>query len=294
MYSELGKTNEKYICVIGDSFAGNRKERITGVTSFDWSWVNLLEANNSGELIGRSFPGQSFFHQRRWFMDHMSDWKHIEDTVLVFVHTQYARLPHLKDVAVTPQVFKADRNNPEQNELYYRDPTGVLFDLVTTFYSSSLFDEEFYRFAFISWLKELNELTVNFKKVIHLFGFDNDMGKMPFKQQRFYFEKMAIANSVPVTTTLMSMAAAERGTLSKWGGSDLGPNVQNHLNKQNNIELAKFMQWAINDVDPGKLLEIPLASFDLKDQSMIYNIEPHKENFIKGQEIPGNKIRNKR
>lgn len=294
MYSELGKTNEEYICVIGDSFAGNRRDCIPGMPSFDWSWVNLIESNNAGKTIGLSFPGQSFWHQRRWFMDHMSDWKHVENTVLVFVHTQYARLPHLNDVAVTPQVFKADRNNPAQNELYFKDPSGALFDLAKTFYSSALFEHEFYRFAFLSWLKEINELTVNFKKVIHLFGFDNDIGRMPFKHQRFYFEKMAMPNSVPVTTSLLSIAAAERGTLENWGGSDHGNNIQNHLSKHNNIELAKFVQWAINDAIAGQLAEIPTASFNLKDPAIICNIAAHKEDFIVGQEIPGNKIRNKR
>jgi hypothetical protein len=60
------------------------------------------------------------------------------------------------------------------------------------------------------------------------------------------------------------------------------------------MELAKFVQWTINDATAGQLAEIPTASFDLKDPSAIYNILAHREDFIVGQEIPGNTIRNKR
>jgi hypothetical protein len=287
MYSELNKTDEEYICVIGDSFAGNRRGTKTNISSYDWSWVNLLEANNSGKVVGKSFPGQSFWHQRRWFMDNLMDWPRVKNTVLIFVHTQYARLPHINDLPITGHIFKADRNNPEQNELYFKDPTGSLFDLAKTFYSSSMYDEEFYKFAFIAWLKEINEVTVNYKKVIHLFGFENSLANLPSTQHRFYLEKLAQGNSIPVTNTLVSLTAAERGSISAFGGPDIGPNVQNHLNKHNNIELAKFIQWTINEARPGVARHIPLETFDLKDPSLIHHIALHRPDFDKRFEIPG-------
>lgn len=288
MYAELGKTDEEYICIIGDSFAGHRADSTVDVKSYDWSWVNLIEANNSGKLIGRSFPGQSFWHQRRWFTKNMIEWHSVRKTVLIFVHTQHHRLPHLTDIPITGQVLRADRSNPGQNELFKADPSGALFDLAAAFYSSGMFDQEFYRFGFISWLKEINEIAVNFKKVIHLFGFENGLSNLPNKEHRFYLEKLAQGNSTPVTTTLVSLTAAQRGSRT-WGGPDLGPDVQNHLNKHNNIELAKFVQYLINEDKPGFPRHIPLGSFDIKDPTMIENIKVKRAGFNPYYEIPGAK-----
>lgn len=290
MYTELTKTDEEYICIIGDSFAGNRKDSTNGLISYDWSWVNLIEQYNSGKLIGKSFPGQSFFHQRRWFVENMLDFPRVKSTVLIFVHTQHHRLPHLQDIPVTGHTVIANRNDPHQNELFKVDPSGSLFDLAKTFYCSGLFAEEFYRFGFMSFLNEINELTVNFKKVIHLFGFENGLSNQPNKKQRFYLGKLAQGNSIPVTTTLVSMTAAERGSRSAFGGPDVGPHVQNHFNKHNNIELAKYIQWLINESATGELRNIPLETFNLKDPSLVEHIRRYREGFDKLYEIPGNKL----
>lgn len=266
----MKKTNEKYICIVGDSFAGNRAESMPGMKSLDWSWVNLIEANNSGKLIGKSFPGQSFWHQRRWFMQNMSDWPHAADTVLIFVHTEYHRLPHLKDIPITGYVTVADRNNPKQNELFKADPSGSLFDLARTFYCSSMYDEEFYRFSWISWLKEINEITGHYKKVLHLFGFENGLSALPNKNSNFYLANLAQGNATPVTNTLVSLTRAERGSVAAFGGPDNGPDVQNHLNKHNNLELARFVQYLMSDESkPGVARHMPFERFDLKDDSLI-------------------------
>lgn len=277
MDSTLRKTNEKYICIVGDSFAGNRAESMPGMKSLDWSWVNLIEANNSGRLIGKSFPGQSFWHQRRWFMQNMSDWPHAADTVLIFVHTESHRLPHRRDVPITGQLFHANRNDPKQNEIFGIDPSGALFDLAKTFYCSSMYVEEFYKFSFIAWLKELNEITVNYKKVIHFFGFNNGLSNLTDEISNFSLANLAQANSTPVTNTLVSLTLAERGSPSAFGGPDNGPDVQNHLNKRNNLEFAKFVQYLMSSESmPGVPREIPIERFDLKDNSLIEFIKLYK------------------
>jgi hypothetical protein len=288
MSSELVKTNEEYICVVGDSFAGNRlgMAKEYGQT-YDWSWVRLLEDNNNGKLIGKSFPGQSYFHQRRWFMQNMLDHHQAASTVLIFVHTHHTRLPHILDVPVTGQVFAADKNDPGTNELYKQDPSGSLFDLVRTFYTSNLYVDDFYQHALIAWLKEIAELTVYFKKVIHLFAFDNGFSNLPNRSNRFYLETLAVGNSIVVDTTLVSLVAAERGNL-RFGGPDMNPGVQNHLNKHNNQELCKFIQYLMNEGTTGKIYSLPLDYFDLKDRSLIENIKPHRGgNFDPLYLIPG-------
>ncbi len=292
MYSELAQTNEEYICVIGDSFAGNRIETgpdVMGET-YEWSWVELLRTGNTGELIGNSFPGQSFFHQRRWFMENMLDHLRIKSTILVFVHTHHARLPHCRNVPATMHVLEADKSDPESNELHTRDPSGELFDLVKNFYTSELYVEGFYQHAFISWIKEIQELTVNFKKVIHIFGFDNGFSNLPSKVSRFYLETLSKGNAIVVDTTLVSLVAAERGHL-KFGGPDLGANVQNHLNKHNNIEFCKFIQYLINEGCTGKTYSIRTNSFNLKKPGLIKKIKPHRGgNFDPQYLIPGARI----
>lgn len=288
MYSELSKTDEEYICVVGDSFAANRTGSTRGYgQTYDWSWVQLLEKHNSGKLIGQSFPGQSYFHQRRWFMQNMLDHHRTRSTVLVFIHTHYARLPHIQDLPVTGHVFKADKNDPNGNELYKQDPSGALFDLVKTYYSSNLYVDDFYQHAFIAWLKEIAEITVHFKKVIHVFAFQNDLSTLPNRSNRFYLETLAAGNAIVVDTTLVSLVAAERGNL-KFGGPDIGPNVQNHLNKQNNLEFCKYIQYLINEGETGMIHSMPLDTFDLKDKSLIDNIKPHRGgNFDPLYLIPG-------
>lgn len=280
MDSTLIKTNEEYICVIGDSFAGNRNYSSFNMgASYDWSWVNLIEANNSGQLIGKSFPGQSYFHQRRWFMENMIiDYKNSSSTVLIFLHSHWSRLPHMRDVPITAQVLLADKDNPKSNELFNADPTGKLFELAKEYYLSELFVEEFYQHSFYMWLKEIAEYTVNFKRVIHLFAYDAGLSDLPSRISRFYPELIVNHNTIMVNTTLKSLVAAERGS-AIFGGPDIGPNVQNHFNKHNNIQLCKFIQSLINDPDSGKSLSIPLDTFDIKDPSLIETILPHRVDF---------------
>jgi hypothetical protein len=277
MENTLRKTNEEYICIVGDSFAGNRAESMPGMQSLDWSWVNLIEANNSGKLIGKSFPGQSFWHQRRWFMQNMSNWSHAPDTVLIFVHTEHWRLPHIKDIPITGRIIVADINNPKDNELFKADPSGSLFDLARTFYCSGMFDPEFYGFSFISWLKEINEITANYKRVIHFFGFETGLSALPNKHNNFCLENLARGNSTPVTNTLVSMTRAERGSVTAFGGPDNGPDVQNHLNKHNNLEFARFVQHLMSDKSTaGTAVRMPIERFNLKDKSLIEYIKLRK------------------
>lgn len=277
MENALRKTNEKYICIVGDSFAGNRAESTPGVRSLDWSWVNLIEANNSGKLIGKSFPGQSFWHQRRWFMENMSNWPHAADTVLIFAHTEHWRLPHIKDIPITGNILQADRNNPGLGEIFKADPSGALFDLARAFYCSGMFDQEFYKFSFISWLKEINEITANYKRVIHFFGFETGLSVLPDKYNNFCLADLARGNSTPVTNTLVSLTRAERGSVSAYGGPDNGPDVQNHLNKHSNLEFARFVQHLMSDEStPGIAMRFPIERFNLKDKSLIEHIRLRK------------------
>lgn len=276
-------TKEKSICVLGDSFAGHRNNaewnKIDKSLNKDWSWVNLLEANNTGSFTGRSFPGQSYFHQRRWYyynmLFHHAD---IDQTVIVFVHTNHARLPHTRDIPITGQVLSADKNDPKSNELYSIDPSGRLFDFAHTFYLSQFYVDDFYTSAFASWLAELPELTKNYKKVIHLFGFENKLNTLPNFMSRFYVGKLLTPNAVVVQDSLVSISLAERGGKS-WGGPDHGPDRQNHFNKHNNQCLFEEVTHIINRVPGGTLHKMDLSKWQLKDKSLLETVKLHRDDF---------------
>ena len=277
-------TNEKSICVIGDSFAGNRNNAEWNKTdkrlNKDWSWVNLLEANNSGEFNGRSYPGQSYFHQRRWYYYNMifHNEHDTSDTILVLVHTNHGRLPHMRDLPITGQVVFADKHDPKSNELYKADPSGRTFDFAHTFYLSQFYVDEFYFSAFTSWLAELPELTKHYKKVIHLFGFETKLNTLPNFMSRFYVGKLLTPNSVVVQDTLVSLSMAERGS-REWGGPDVGPDRQNHFNKHNNECLFNELTYIINNVPGGTFHKMDLSKWDLKDRSLLETMKLYRDGF---------------
>lgn len=278
---------EKIICVIGDSFAGHRNNADWNNRgpkfNHAWSWVNLLETEYCYDMKGKSFPGQSFWHQRRWLMDYI--FKNplfkdsAQDTVLIICHTETHRLPcQNHDWPITGHILKADKLDPDNNELYRMDPSGTLFDLVKAYYLSELFVSDFYDNSFYSWLNELPELTRKFKKVIHFFGFECGLDDLPNKISRFYLDKLSAPNSVVVKTTLLSMSLAERGH-RRWGGPDIGLDRANHFNLHNNRQMFEEIKHIIENVPGGSCYELDYKKWDLKDPSMVHVLKMPKSNF---------------
>jgi hypothetical protein len=268
-------TTNTNICIIGDSFAGHRHSNDSILEkSASWSWVNLIEDNSTGLFSGQGFPGQSFWHQRRWFLNWQDNRTDRPETVLIFVHTNSWRIPHEKDVPVTGQVLSANKHSRD-NELLNIDPSGSLFDLAKTFYVSNLYVGEFYQFAHLAWLQEIPRLTTRYKKVIHLFGFENKMSDLPNRQNSFCIEQLITDNSIVVRNELMSLSMAEKGN-TNWGGTD-DHGKQNHLGEHNNIQLAQFVQYLINEQAPGTSVEIPVERWKLKDPNLIKLIRLNKE-----------------
>lgn len=276
-------TKETSICVIGDSFAGHRNNaewnKLDRKLNKDWSWVNLLEANNEGGFTGRSFPGQCYFHQRRWYYYNMI-FHHAnpEETVLIFVHTSHGRLPHMRDIPVTGNVLFADPNSPQTNELYRIDPEGHMFDFAKTFYLSQFYVDEFYFSAYAGWLDELPELTRKFKKVIHMFGFETKLNTLPNFASRFYVGKLLAPNSIVVADSLCSITMAERGNRD-WGGPDMGTDRANHFNRHNNEQLFEQVTHIINNVPGNTYHKLDLSTWQLTDRKLLEVVKLHRDDF---------------
>ncbi len=288
-------TKEQIIYVLGDSFAGHRSNadwnRDPNMNK-PWSWVNLLESELCHTMLGKSFGGQSFWHQRRQLFrdlfpipgDMVTNSGMLKNnepnTILIICHTETHRLPvRSKNLSVTGHILNADKHDPHSNEIYNFDPSGSLFDLVKTFYLSELFVYDFYDNAFYTWLNELPALTKNFKKVIHFFGFKNGMDTLPNRVSRFYLDKLLAPNAVIVKTLLLSLHQAERGNKSTWGGPDVGDDRANHFNLHNNRQMFEEIKHIIENVPGGDYHEINLANWDLKNELFVELLKPHRLDF---------------
>lgn len=281
-------TKEQIIYVVGDSFAGHRSNadwnRDPDMNK-PWSWVNLLESELCHIMLGKSFAGQSFWHQRRWlFRDMVANSEMFKNnapnTILIICHTDTHRLPvRNNNLSVTGHILTADKRDPHSNEIYKVDPSGSLFDLVKAFYLSELFVDEFYDNAFYTWLNELPALTKNFKKVIHFFGFENGMNTLPNNVSRFYLDKLLAPNAVIVKTLLLSLTLAERGNKSTWGGPDVGHDRANHFNPHNNRQMFEEVKHIIENVPGGSYHEINLDNWDLKNKLFVDLLKPHRPDF---------------
>lgn len=259
------------ICVVGDSFCGHRSNaEFELLRSFPWSWVNLLSTDYGKNVIGKSFPGQSYYHQRRWFYQNFQNIKDQGNTVLIFCHTNSSRLPHNNNFPVTSWVTKTKKES-DSNELKHFDPDGKLFDLANDFFSSNLFVKDFYSSVMLSWLAELPELTRNFKKVIHFFGFDDKLGQLPDHRHTFTIGDLVTDNSVVVLNTLVSMTFAERGTTNTFGGPDV--EHANHWNKHNNFSMFEEVKHIIEQVPGKSYYEFDLAKWNLVDDTLVKKIK---------------------
>ncbi len=265
---------ETIICVVGDSYAGHRPNAKYSSLLVPWSWVFKLEGE-CHKLTGESFPGQSYWHQRRWFFANQHNHRYERETVLIFCHTTSSRLPHEKDFPVTGQVLRADVKDPRSNELFFLDPTGELFNLAKSFYSSDLFVEHFYANAMYAWLAELPKLTQNYKKVIHFFGFEDGLNSLPDYRSQFCVNDLVTDNSVVVLNPLKTLTHAERGNTT-WGGPDIGPDRANHFNQHNNHCMFEEIKHIIKNVPSGSVREIDTTNWDLVDRSLIGKIKLHR------------------
>jgi hypothetical protein len=244
------------LLIVGDSFCVNRTSPA--------SWVNILKnLYPKSKITGKGFSGQSYWHQRRWFLENFS--KNPENTSIIFCHTSALRLPCFRDVPITPWVLSIDDPSSKSNELLNYDEDNRIYNLARSFYSSELYDERFYIWTNEKWYHELSTLTKNFSKVIHLFGFDFKEDKKPMLQK----------NSILCTTLLRSLSVAELGCNESmplsmvFGGPD--PRV-NHFNSHNNIQLALFLKNVLDDTKLGSIVKIKnLSEWDLKDKNLVEN-----------------------
>lgn len=266
---------ESIICVIGDSFAGHRSNsKFKEYASHDWSWVNQLQGQ-CYKLTGESFPGQSFWHQRRWYFKNQNGHRYAHETILIFCHTEWSRLPHIKDLPINAYLLKDDYD-PNNSDFLKFDSTGDLTKLVKDFYLSELFVNDFYAYAWLSWLAELPKITKNYKKVIHFFGFNNGLDVLPKVGLQRSLADLVNDNSVVVLTPLRSLVQAERGN-HQWGGRDLGPDRANHFNQHNNNCMFEEIMHIIKHVPGGSVREIDITNWNLKDKTQIEKIKLHKD-----------------
>jgi len=242
------------LLVLGDSFCANRTE--------PESWVKILKNFYPNfKLTGRGFGGQSWWHQRRWLLENFPTSP--ESTTAIFCHTGALRLPCVRDIPVTPWVLSLDDPTSLKNELLRHDKDHKIFHLAKSFYSSDLYDQKFYEWASEKWFFELSELTKNFKKVLHIFGFDSKENK----------SVLLNSNAIVCTTLLRSLSIAELSKNQSLPPSQIfgGPDTRlNHFNKHNNIQLALFLKTLIDEGDPKSSVCISnLSEWKLEDQTVV-------------------------
>lgn len=225
---------QKKVFIVGDSYCRYRDEK----TDWPLALAHLLDA----KLEGKGFPGQSFWHQRRWMLQNLDKLQSAD--IILICHTDTARLPCTEDFAIFPKLLDMNTHDAVTSLSNLRNPSRLesthfekLHQLIVDFYKSELFVAEFYDYAWQMWLNELSELTKQFK-VFHLAFNDHILTEL----------KKSNVHGKVVTPALYKLSQCEK---SSWTGN-APDDRRNHLSDKNNIVLANELFRLINDdVDPA-------------------------------------------
>jgi len=179
------------IVIIGDSFCADRKNPIT-------DWPLILSNKLNVPLYGAGFGGQSFWSIRRWMNDKTQHSLFDKQTLLIVCHTEYSRIPSTENLPLNKSVLRTEFQDDIKSdaEIKIKNVVGsnecesdkssinviknfLLLraqktkDVLTDFYLSDLYVEEFYVWAYHAWIKELNNISSEFYKIVHIKGFGN-------------------------------------------------------------------------------------------------------------------------
>lgn len=212
----------KSLVIIGDSFCARRENQ----TNWPIHLAKLLKC----PVTGNGYPGQSWW-TTRYKLEELEHDK--SSTILIVVHTEYLRLPNNHEIPINTGQLLVDKKQPIK-EL---DPWPGVREIASTFYTSDLFCENFYRWAQQAWIKELDADT-EYYAVIHIPAFDS-------------VDLSCVKNGIFVipSTNHRSLRALSDHEIGKknWVGFDPRPN---HFTESNNVNLAKALASIISKLHP--------------------------------------------
>jgi len=242
------------VIIIGDSFCEDRKNPNT-------DWPLILANKLNVPLYGNGFGGQSFWSCRNW----MNDPKHHKlifnkQSLLIVCHTEYSRLPSKENVPFNRGVlqtrFQSDIITDIETKV--KDIFGNSLDellksrinvisnhllsnaqkttkLLKEFYLSDLYVEEFYDWAQQSWIKELNSISSELYKIIHIKGFDTSTISLENNSVLIDFEEFESLRRL----------SSEELIDPDYSGID---RRHNHFKDFNNVILAEKLAKIIQDM----------------------------------------------
>jgi hypothetical protein len=221
------------LAIVGDSFCSDRDQPT--------DWPLILSSMLGVPLVGAGYPGRSWWTTRNWILQNKSTLD--QNTLLIVCHTQHGRLPALNNIGINPGLLQFSKDD-YNNHLKSIDPDGKLLQLVKDFYTSDLYVDEFYKWTFEAWVKELDECAPDFFKVIHIPCFS--MKGSPC----FNNLKNSIVATPSLTTSLREVSVKEVGQ------SVIGyDSRRNHLNDHNNQMLAQALCNIINNNSNKQVFE---------------------------------------
>lgn len=210
------------LVIVGDSFCADRYQ--------DTDWPVFLANKLNVPLHGVGYGGRPWWTTRRWLIENSSII--VKETLVIVCHTNYSRLPSLLDFPINPGLIRAEINS-DKSDIKNLDPSGKLHALVKDFYQSDLYVPDFYKWAKRSWLNELNLMSDDFYKLIHINCFD-DCDHIPTHN----------SCSIQISEELTSLFKASQKELIPHTGDPsqghFGPDTRsNHFSVHNNIKLAE-------------------------------------------------------
>jgi len=210
------------LVIVGDSFCAERYQ--------DTDWPVFLANKLNVPLYGVGYGGRPWWTTRQWILK--NNFLFDKETLVIVCHTHYGRLPSLLDFPINPGLIKAEINS-DKSDIKNLDPTGKLHALVKDFYQSDLYVPEFYKWAKRSWIDELNRISENFYKLIHINCFDDCS-----------YDPTHNSCSIQISEELSSLFKASQKELIPHTGDlsqgHYGPDVRrNHFREHNNIKLAE-------------------------------------------------------
>jgi hypothetical protein len=245
------------VIIIGDSFCFDRTD-----TNTDWPLI--LSKKLNVPLYGKGFAGQSFWPCRNWIND-IQNRKFFNNnkSLLIVCHTEYSRLPSNENVPLNLSVLQHEFEDDVQRDAAtkiknmfgnFKDNSNELVkskidiisdnlllraqktkNLLKEFYLSELYVNEFYNWAQQAWIKELNSMSPEFYKIMHIKGFD---------MTEVIPENNSVLIDIEEFKSLRNLSEQELIN-PNYSGMD---RRRNHFKDNNNIVLAEKLAKIIQDM----------------------------------------------
>jgi len=210
------------LVIVGDSYCAERYQ--------DTDWPLFLANKLKVPLYGSGYGGRPWWTTRRWLIENSSLLD--KQTLVIVCHTNYSRLPSILDFPINPGLLRSEINS-DKSDIKHLEPTGKLHRLVKDFYESDLYVVDFYKWAKAQWLTELNVMSENFYRLIHINCFD-DYDHVPDRN----------SCAIQISEELTSLYKASQKELIPHTGDpsngNYGPDMRrNHFREHNNIKLGE-------------------------------------------------------